>query len=110
MKRHLVYLFAAAACLSVAATALLIITRSTAQPTSSPAALPALTVKRIVAGVQQWPETLSAVGSIAAWQEVVIGVEIGGQRLSRLLVDVGDQVKHRGSSWRNSAPARSKPS
>lgn len=93
MKRHLVYLFAGAACLSVAAIALLITTRSTAQPTSLPAAPPALTVKRIFAGVQQWPQTLSAVGSIAAWQEVVIGAEIGGQRLSKLLVDVGDQVK-----------------
>ena len=93
MKRHLVYLFAAAACISVAAIALLITTRSIAQPTSSPAAPPALTVKRIFAAVQQWPQTLNAVGSIAAWQEVVIGAEIGGQRLSKLLVDVGDQVK-----------------
>ncbi|MBE4574223.1 hypothetical protein BOO36_10230 [Vibrio navarrensis] len=92
MKRHLAYLFAAVACLSVAATALLITTRSTAQPTSSPAAPPALTVKPIFATVQQWPQTLNAVGTIAAWQEVVIGTEIGG-RLSRLLVDVGDQVK-----------------
>ncbi|MCE3256575.1 MAG: efflux transporter, family, subunit, partial [Nitrobacter vulgaris] len=73
--------------------ALLIITRTAAQPTSSPVAPPALTVKGIFAVAQQWPQTLNAVGTIAAWQEVVIGAEIGGQRLSRLLVDVGDQVK-----------------
>ncbi|MNM33063.1 Multidrug resistance protein MdtA precursor [compost metagenome] len=93
MKRHLVYLFAGVACLSVGATALLITTRGTAQPTSSPAAPPALTVNSIFAVAQQWPQTLNAVGTITAWQEVVIGAEIGGQRLSRLLVDIGDQVK-----------------
>ena len=93
MKRRLFHLFAAFVCLSVAAAALFITTRSAAQPTSSPAAPPALTVKPIFAAAQQWPQTLNAVGTIAAWQEVVIGAEIGGQRLSRLLVDVGDQVK-----------------
>jgi RND family efflux transporter MFP subunit len=92
MKRYLVYLFAAVACLAVV-TVLLISTRSAAQPTSSPAAPAALTVNRTFAVAQQWPQTLNAVGTIAAWQEVVIGAEIGGQRLSRLLVDVGDQVK-----------------
>lgn len=92
MKRHYVYLFAAAACLSVAIAALLITTRGD-EPSSSPAAPPALTVKPAFAVAQQWPRTLSGVGSIAAWQEVVIGAEIGGQRLSRLLVDVGDRVK-----------------
>jgi RND family efflux transporter MFP subunit len=93
MKRRLVYLFAAVVGLSVACAALLVTTRSAAQSTSSPAAPAALTVKRTVATAQQWPQTLTAVGSIAAWQEVVIGAEIGGQRLSRLLVDVGDRVK-----------------
>jgi len=93
MKRRIVYLFAVVAGLSVACAALLVATRSAAQSTPSPAAPPALTVKRTVATAQQWPQALNAVGSIAAWQEVVIGAEIGGQRLSRLLVDVGDRVK-----------------
>lgn len=93
MKRHLMYLFAAVVCLSVASAALLVTTSSVARPTSPPAAPPALTVTRITAAAEQWPETLSAVGTVAAWQEVVIGPELGGQRLSRLLVDVGDKVK-----------------
>ncbi|SHH96060.1 efflux RND transporter periplasmic adaptor subunit [Pollutimonas bauzanensis] len=93
MKRHLVYLFAAVACLAVAFAALLITTRSAAPSTPSAAAPPALTVKRIFAAIQQWPRTLNAVGTIAAWQEVVIGAEIGGQRLSRLLADIGDRVE-----------------
>lgn len=93
MKLHPVYPFAAVVCLCVASAALLVVTRSAAQPTPSPDAPPALTVKRTSAVLQQWPQTLAAVGSIAAWQEVVIGAEIGGQRLSRLFVDVGDRVK-----------------
>ncbi|QIB64215.1 efflux RND transporter periplasmic adaptor subunit [Kineobactrum salinum] len=92
MKPYLVSLFAAAACFSVAASALFFTARS-AEPTSSPAAPVALTVKPTFAVAQKWPQTLSAVGSIAAWQEVVIGAEIGGQRLARLLVDVGDRVE-----------------
>lgn len=93
MKRRTMYLFAAVAGLSVASVALLVTTGSTPQPISLPAAPPALTVTRISAVAQQWPQTLNAVGTITAWQEVVIGAEIGGQRLSRLLVDVGDRVK-----------------
>lgn len=53
----------------------------------------ALTVKRIVAQQSTWPQTLSGTGSVAAWQEVVIGAEIGGQRLAALNVDVGDRVR-----------------
>ncbi len=92
MKLHPVYPFAAVVCLCVASAALLVVTRSAAEPLPTPAP-PALTVKATSAIAQQWPRTLAAAGSIAAWQEVVIGAEIGGQRLSRLLVDVGDQVR-----------------
>lgn len=92
MKRHPVYLFEATVILSIVSAVLFIATHSAAQSTSPPTAPPALTVKRTVATAQQWPQTLNAVGSIAAWQEVVIGAEIGGHRLSRLLVDVGDRV------------------
>ncbi|WP_457390672.1 efflux RND transporter periplasmic adaptor subunit [Roseateles sp. P5_E1] len=53
----------------------------------------ALTVKRVVAQAGTWPQTLAGTGSIAAWQEAIIGAEIGGQRLAALLVDVGDRVK-----------------
>jgi len=60
---------------------------------ASAAPKPALTVKRVVAQQSTWPQTLSGTGSIAAWQEVVIGAEIGGQRLAQLNVDVGDRVK-----------------
>ena len=62
-------------------------------PATSAAPKPALTVKRVLAQSATWPQTLSGTGSIAAWQEVVIGAEIGGQRLALLNVDVGDRVR-----------------
>ena len=62
-------------------------------PAASAVPKPALTVKRVLAQSATWPQTLSGTGSIAAWQEVVIGAEIGGQRLALLNVDVGDRVR-----------------
>lgn len=95
MKRHIAYLYVSVACVCLAAAgiAMLVGKRGDAQSSPSAAAPPALTVKRTFAVAQQWPQTLAAVGSIAAWQEVVVGAEIGGQRLSRLLVDIGDRVE-----------------
>lgn len=63
------------------------------QAAASAAPKPALTVKRVLPQTADWSQTLSGTGSIAAWQEAVIGAEIGGQRLAQLLVDVGDRVK-----------------
>ncbi|MEN9706065.1 MAG: hypothetical protein RLZZ393_1944 [Pseudomonadota bacterium] len=37
--------------------------------------------------------TVDATGSVQAWQEVVIGAEVGGYRVAELLVDVGAHVK-----------------
>lgn len=93
MKRHPFYLYAITVCLAVLASVLSLTSHGQPPSTPAPATSPALTVKRTVAIEQSWPQTLNAVGSIAAWQEAVIGAEIGGQRLSRLLVDVGDRVQ-----------------
>ena len=91
MKRYLASSLVAIACLIIGAAVLL--ARGTAAQAPTPvAALPALTVTRTFPTSQQWPQTLNAVGTVAAWQEVVIGAEISGQRLSRMLVDVGDRV------------------
>jgi RND family efflux transporter MFP subunit len=87
MKRQFVYLLSAVAAL------LSIVACSAPEPESAAFAPPALTVKPVFASEQQWPQALSAVGTVAAWQEVVIAAEIGGQRLSRLLVEIGDQVQ-----------------
>lgn len=39
-----------------------------------------------------WPETVDATGWTAAWQEVLISAEVGGQRIESLGADVGDTV------------------
>ncbi|MDF2417079.1 efflux RND transporter periplasmic adaptor subunit [Acinetobacter beijerinckii] len=53
----------------------------------------ALTVTVIQPQQQNWQQTFTANGNIAAWQEVVIGSELSGQRLTKVNVNVGDQVK-----------------
>ncbi len=55
----------------------------------------ALTVNTTRPSIQIWPKHLAANGNIAAWQEVIIGSELTGQRLTDVLVNVGDIV-HQG--------------
>lgn len=93
MNRYVVLLISALACIAAVVFAIALATPSAAQLTAPTTAPPALTVKLTVAIVQQWPQTLAAVGNITPWQEAVIGAELGGQRLSRLMVDVGERVK-----------------
>lgn len=54
---------------------------------------PALTVTTERAASASLPIALNANGSIAAWQEAVIGSESNGLRLSEVRVNVGDVVK-----------------
>ncbi|QER39446.1 efflux RND transporter periplasmic adaptor subunit [Acinetobacter suaedae] len=53
----------------------------------------ALTVTVVEPVLQNWKQSFTANGNVAAWQEVVIGSELSGQRLTRVNVNVGDQVK-----------------
>ncbi|MFG6459621.1 efflux RND transporter periplasmic adaptor subunit [Roseateles sp. BYS96W] len=94
MKTRIPTLVTAALTLALAAAFVAALSGTAqAQQAASAAPKPALTVKRVVAQPSTWPLRLSGTGSIAAWQEVVIGAEIGGQRLAALHVDVGDRVK-----------------
>jgi HlyD family secretion protein len=52
----------------------------------------ALTVELVSPVASDWPEWIEAVGSIAPWQESVIGAEVGDLRIEEVLVDVGDVV------------------
>lgn len=84
--------------LAVAIFALLLVSvllfKPAAPPKSAPLATHAtLSVTVTRPRLQQWPVTLSANGNITAWQEAIVGAEIGGLRLTELLVDVGDKVK-----------------
>jgi HlyD family secretion protein len=56
------------------------------------AAPSALTVSVVRPERVEWPEVVQASGSIAAWQEAIVGAEVSGLRLTELLVDIGDVV------------------
>ena len=56
-------------------------------------AKPVLSVTTILPRTVAWPRSLVTNGNIVAWQEVIIGAEIGGLRLTEVLVNVGDKVK-----------------
>ena len=53
----------------------------------------AMTITTATLSTAQIARTLDATGSVQAWQEVLIGPEVGGYRVAELLVDVGDRVK-----------------
>ena len=54
---------------------------------------PALNVTVIQPGMRDIPTILTANGSIAAWQEAIIGVEVSDLHLTEVNVQVGDIVK-----------------
>ncbi len=60
---------------------------------SAQGARPALTVTTTRPEPALWPDQLTATGTVQPWQESIIGPEIGGLRLTEVLVNVGDHVK-----------------
>lgn len=63
------------------------------KPQDTPKATAALTVTLIQAQQTVMPLKIFATGSIAAWQDAIIGSEANGLRLTNVLVNVGDEVK-----------------
>jgi RND family efflux transporter MFP subunit len=59
-------------------------------PDEKPASL---TVSVTQPELRNWPNTLSASGALAPWQEAIISAETGGLRITDILVDVGDTVR-----------------
>lgn len=65
-------------------------------PSNAPAlgsAQAALSVTVTTPRLQSWPQQISANGNITAWQEAIVGAEVGGLRLTEVLVNVGDKVQ-----------------
>lgn len=60
---------------------------------AQPATPVALTVTAVPVQATEVSRTLAVTGSIHAWQEIVIGPEVGGYRVDVVRVDVGDAVK-----------------
>lgn len=63
-----------------------------AAPVQSVSAPSALTVTVVTPQAAAWPRTLYASGALAAWDEAVIGSEVGGLRVVKLIAEVGDKV------------------
>lgn len=68
-------------------------TRRHAAAASPAQPAPALTVTSTVPRHALWPLTFDASGSVAPWQEESVGAQIGGYRLTKVLVNVGDHVR-----------------
>ncbi|TIT05402.1 MAG: efflux RND transporter periplasmic adaptor subunit, partial [Mesorhizobium sp.] len=91
-KRHLLLL--ALLVVVAAAAALKAYGRATPEPatqTPAPAATLTVSVEKVVA--QTVTSSVSATGTVAAWQEATIGAEESGLRLTEVLVAEGDHVK-----------------
>ncbi len=54
---------------------------------------PALSVEVTTPQSATWDVRIVANGPIQAWQEAIVGAELGGQRLTAVLADVGDTVR-----------------
>ena len=66
---------------------------TTASPTSSAGIKPSLSVRVVEPQREDWPVTLSVDGNVMAWQEAVIGAELGQYRITSVAVQVGDTVR-----------------
>ncbi|SFH00109.1 RND family efflux transporter, MFP subunit [Duganella sp. CF458] len=64
-----------------------------APPAAAAAPATVLTVTAGKAEPAEWAQELGANGSVAAWQEAVVGSELGGLRLAEVRVNVGDAVR-----------------
>jgi RND family efflux transporter MFP subunit len=62
-------------------------------PPAPAAHQPALTIAADTARREDWPLRLAANGSVAAWQEAIVGAEASGLRLVDVRVNVGDVVR-----------------
>ena len=80
-------LLGACVCAVIAATAVF------AAPLSQADAKPGLTVTVTQPQTSEIPSVVTANGSIAAWQEAMVGAQVGGLRMAQVLVNVGDVVK-----------------
>ena len=64
-----------------------------AQDKPAAAVRPALTVSAVQPQTMTLPQVLQAHGSVAAWQEALVGAELPGLKLTEVRVNVGDVVR-----------------
>jgi RND family efflux transporter MFP subunit len=98
VSRAVLLLLPAAALLAVALSVRPVTAQgaAAAAPSPNPSSAPArnaLTVQATTPQKSDWPLKLAAAGSVAPWQEAVIGAETAGLRLVEVRAAVGDRVK-----------------
>ncbi|HEX4843920.1 MAG TPA: efflux RND transporter periplasmic adaptor subunit [Limnobacter sp.] len=59
----------------------------------APQGKPSLSVQMVEAQIRTWPVALTVNGSVAPWQEAVIGSQLSGIPIAQLLAQTGDAVK-----------------
>ena len=64
-----------------------------AQDKAATAVRPALTVSAVQPQTMTLPQVMQAHGSVAAWQEALVGAELPGLKLTEVRVNVGDVVR-----------------
>jgi RND family efflux transporter MFP subunit len=72
---------------------LLVACSGQSEPQTSATPPASLTVSVATPAQQALPQRITASGSVAAWEEMSLGVELGGQRVAEVLVEVGDTVE-----------------
>jgi RND family efflux transporter MFP subunit len=89
MKFTSIIVLARIACVAAVAFA----SPAPAQAPAKAAPRPALTVSVVKPQTSELPLRASANGTVAAWQEAVLGAESNGLRLAEVRADIGDTVK-----------------
>jgi HlyD family secretion protein len=77
----------------VAATAVMITTCAPLASAQAERAGSAMAVSVTAPRSEQLARTVVATGSVFAWQEAIIGSEVGGYRVAAVNVDIGDKVR-----------------
>ncbi len=78
---------------ALVATGWVLASRAADEPPKAATAKPALSVTVVQPQRMALAQTVSANGSVHAWQEAIIGAESNGWRLAEVRVNVGDVVK-----------------
>ena len=80
-------------CLIPLAAAILLTACAGEQDESKGTPRPALTITAAHPVTETWAVRIPANGTVEAWQEAVVGSDVQGLRLARVLADTGDTVK-----------------
>lgn len=92
MSRKKIWMFAVAGGLVLAVAVGVARRPATAATAPAAEAASALTVALTAVDTRTWSRTVRITGPVTAWEEIVIGPEVAGLRVTALAVDVGQRV------------------